>query len=202
MTILAKEKAADRSIGVTSMVRSGYKSLKSLLRHILRPTKRLALCAAGAAIGLGLTLWITGIDDPFLLASLGGSTVFLFGLTRTPAAQPRALFGGHLGGALIGILCYQAFGAATWVYILAVAMTMIYMLLSGTVHPPAGANPLLMVHHHASFSALWEPVGLSIVLLAAAAFAWTRIVSGMVHYPAKWMDASPPTTFGASWESE
>jgi CBS-domain-containing membrane protein len=196
------KKAADQSIGVPSMERSGYRTMRPLLRPALRTMKRLALCAAGAAIGLGLTLWVTGIDDPFLLASLGGSTVFLFGLTRAPAAQPRALFGGHLGGALIGILCYQAFGAATWVYIFAVAMTLIYMLLSGTVHPPAGANPLLMVHNHASLSALWEPVGLSIVLLAAAAFAWTRIVSGMAHYPVKWMDASPPATFGASWEND
>lgn len=169
------------------------------LRH-RRGAARLFLCSSGAAIALGLTLIITGLEDPFLLASLGGSTVFLFGLTRTPAAQPRALFGGHLGGALIGILCYQSFGDGMWVYVLSVVLTLTCMLLARTVHPPAGANPLLMIHHHASFSALWEPVGLSILLLAACAAAWTRIVPGMVHYPAKWSDPSPPSAFGASWE--
>ena len=53
-------------------------------------------------LALGLALWSAGMFSPFLLASLGGSAVFLFGLTRAPAAQPRALIGGHLGGALIG----------------------------------------------------------------------------------------------------
>jgi CBS-domain-containing membrane protein len=57
--------------------------------------------------------------SPFFFASLGGSAVFLFGLTRAPAAHPRALFGGHLGGALIGIVCYQLFGDSLWVYALA-----------------------------------------------------------------------------------
>jgi CBS-domain-containing membrane protein len=171
-------------------------------KPFLRTTRRILLCATGAATGLGLTLAITGLADPFLLASLGGTTVFLFGLTRTPAAQPRALFGGHLGGALIGVSCYQLFGDAMWVYVLAVVLTLLCMLLTQTVHPPAGANPLIMVHQHASYSVLWEPVGLSILVLAAVAFTWTRIVPGMVRYPVKWLNASPPSMLGASWEDD
>jgi CBS-domain-containing membrane protein len=162
--------------------------------------KRLMLNALGASIALGMALWAVNISDPFLLASLGGSTVFLFGLTNTPAAQPRALFGGHIGGALIGIICYQYFGDALWVHVLSVVLTLIYMLATGTVHPPAGANPLLMVHNHASFSVLWQPLGISLVVLTGAAFIWTRIVSGMFRYPVKLMDRSPPSILGGSWE--
>ncbi len=46
--------------------------------------------------------------------------VFLFALTETEAAQPRALFGGHLGGALIGILAFRFFGDALWVSVIAI----------------------------------------------------------------------------------
>jgi CBS-domain-containing membrane protein len=57
----------------------------------------------GATAAIALALWLVGgRNGPFLLASLGGSTVFLFALRDTEAAQPRALFGGHFGGALIG----------------------------------------------------------------------------------------------------
>jgi CBS-domain-containing membrane protein len=199
MDVIAHEKKADAHMVAAPATESGHKNKKKIR---MRAARRLVLCAVGAAIGLGLSFSLIGLNDPFLLASLGGSTVFLFGLTRTPAAQPRALFGGHLGGALIGILSYRLFGDAMWVYILSVALTLIYMLLSRTVHPPAGANPLLMIHHHASLSALWEPVGLSILVLAVVAFLWTRIVSGMVHYPVNWMEASPPNAFGASWEDD
>src|SRR6185503_1412285 len=107
--------------------------------------------------------------------SLGGSTVFLFGLTRAPAAQPRALFGGHFGGALIGIACYQLFGDALWVYVVAQVVTLIYMMLTQTMHPPAGANPLLMIHAHANFSALLIPVGSGVLILALTAVVWSRL---------------------------
>jgi len=158
-------------------------------------------CAGGAAIGIGLALWFADPPtSPLLLASLGGSAVFLFGLTRAPAAQPRALFGGHLGGALIGIACFQLFGDPLWVYILAVVLTLVYMLLTKTVHPPAGANPLIMVHLHAGIAALWQPVMFAVLIMAVVAAAWSRLVPGMVHWPARWLERSPPTAFWGGWD--
>ena len=164
---------------------------------------RLGWCALGAATGIALALRLAGPTlSPFLLASLGGSAVFLFGLTRAPAAQPRALFGGHLGGALIGIGCYQLFGEALWVYALAQSLTLLYMLLTQTVHPPAGANPMIMIHAHAMFGALWQPVFIGVASLAAVAMIWSRLMPGLVHYPHRWLDPSPPNTLWGGWASE
>jgi CBS-domain-containing membrane protein len=164
------------------------------------PLLRLVWCVAGAATGITLALLLAGPTvTPFLLASLGGSTVFLFGLTRAPAAQPRALFGGHIGGAIAGIACYQAFGDALWVYALAQVLAMSLMLLTKTVHPPAGANPLLMVYAHAGWSTLWQPVFLGVAALAAVAAIWSRLFPGLVHYPVAWLDRSPPNTFWGGW---
>ncbi len=168
--------------------------------RLARDLGRLAACAAGSAVGVGLTVWALDLpSSPLLLASLGGSAVFLFGLTRAPAAQPRALFGGHLGGALIGVLCVQWFGDAPWVYVLSVVLTLVYMLATRTVHPPAGANPLIMVHGHAGLGALWQPVGLGILILAVVAAVWSRLVPGMVHYPVKWLERSPPFMSWGGW---
>jgi CBS-domain-containing membrane protein len=113
------------------------------LKRVGRNIGRLLWCSAGAATALTLALFLTHLPDHsrWLMASLGGSTVFLFGLTRTAAAQPRALFGGHLGGALMGIICYGAFGDAVWVYALAVVLTLVFMLVTRTVHPPPGRTP-------------------------------------------------------------
>jgi len=154
----------------------------------------------GAGAGVSLALWVVAPPvSPFLLASLGGSTVFLFGLTRAPAAQPRALFGGHLGGALIGIACYQCFGEALWVYALAQVLTLGFMLLTNTVHPPAGANPLIMVAAHAGFAALWHTVFLGVLALAAVAFVWSRMLPGLARYPLAWFERSPPTVLWGGW---
>jgi CBS-domain-containing membrane protein len=142
--------------------------------------------ALGAAVAIGLALWLVADDhSPLLLASLGGSTVFLFALTDAEAAQPRALFGGHLGGALIGIVCYQLFGDALWVSAVALVLTMVFMVVTRTIHPPAGANPLLMVHHHANFMALLKPVGLGILVIFLIAMVWSRLRPGK-KYPREW----------------
>lgn len=165
------------------------------------PLVRLLWCAVGAATGISLALWIAGPPfAPFVLASLGGSAVFLFGLTRAPAAQPRALFGGHLGGALIGIACYQFFGAALWVYALALVLTLGFMLLTRTVHPPAGANPVLMIYLHAGWAALWQPVLLGVVVLVAVALLWSRLYPGLCHYPLSLLEPSPPYLNWGGWD--
>lgn len=155
---------------------------------------------AGAAIGIGLALTLAGPPvSPFLLASMGGSAVFLFGLTRAPAVQPRALVGGHVGGALIGILCYQYFGDALWVYAVAQILTLGWMLLARAVHPPAGANPLIMIHSHAGIAALWQPVLVGVLALAGVAFVWSRLFPGMTRYPVAWAERSPPSVFWGGW---
>lgn len=156
-----------------------------------RPNNRanlldLSWSAIGATPAIALALWIVSGDrGPFLLASLGGSTVFLFALTETEAAQPRALFGGHLGGALVGILCFQVLGDALWVSVVAVVLTMVFMVVTRTIHPPAGANPLFMVHNHASYYAMLKPVGAGVLTLFLVAMLWSRLRAGK-RYPVNW----------------
>lgn len=162
------------------------------------PLCRLLWCAIGAGCGIFAALSVAGPTvSPFLLASLGGSTIFLFGLTTFPAAQPRALIGGHLIAALVGIACYQLFGGALWVYVLAQVLAMCLMFGSRTVHPPAGANAILMVHVHANWAALLSPVLVGVLLLAGVAIVWSRLYPGLAHYPLVWLAPSPAVSL--SW---
>lgn len=157
---------------------------------------RLIWSALGIGVGISATLCLVAPPvNPFLLASLGGSSIFLFGMTSAEAAQPRALFAGHLGSALIGIACYRFFGDALWVYALAQAAALTFMLASGSVHPPAGANPMIMIYYHADYSALWQPVFIGVAVLAAVAAAWSRLLPGSPHYPVAWLARSghPPS---------
>jgi CBS-domain-containing membrane protein len=168
---------------------------------MLRTVKRLAWVSLGAIVALGLALLVTkSPTSPLLLASLGGSTIFLFGLTGAPAAQPRALFGGHLISALIGVICYQLFGDTLWVYLLAEVITLGALLLTQTVHPPAGANPLIMIQAHAGFGHLIAVVLVGVTILALVAALWSRLTLGKtLHYPVKWNEPSPQSKDWSVW---
>jgi CBS-domain-containing membrane protein len=165
------------------------------------PACRLAWCLLGAGTGIGLALLLIGPPKvPFLLASLGGTTVFLFGLTRAPAGQPRAVLGGHLGGALMGIACYQLLGDRIESYVLAQMLGLGLMLLTRSVHPPAGANPIIMVHAHASWSMLLQPVLLGVVALLSVAFVWSRLYPGLKRYPVSVFEPSPARVTWGGWD--
>jgi len=73
------------------------------------------------------------------------------------------------------------------------------MLATKTVHPPAGANPLIIIHEHAGFLSLWKPVGLGIVILALVAVVWSRFLPGTNHYPTNWFAKSPPSILWGGW---
>ena len=187
MAVTTSASPADRSLMVKRAARSGV--------------LRLVWCLLGMSAGVCAALSLVGPPaSPFLLASLGGSAVFLFGLTKAPAAQPRALFGGHLGGAFIGIACYQLRGDALHVYVLAQALALAYMLTTKTMHPPAGANPMLMIYVHAGWPTLLHPVLLGVSSLAAVACIWSRLYPGLTHYPVSILEPSPPSAFWGGWD--
>ncbi|MBL8347614.1 MAG: HPP family protein [Rubrivivax sp.] len=164
------------------------------------PAARLAWCVFGAGVGISLAMALVGPPHaPFVLASLGGSSVFLFGLTRAPAAQLRALFGGHLGGACIGIACAQFLGSSLLAYAVAVSLSLGFMLATRTVHPPAGANPVIMVYAQAQWGALLNPVLLGVLCLVGVAVVWSRLFPGLVHYPVSPLEPSPPTLNWGGW---
>ena len=162
---------------------------------------RLLWVLIGSFVAIGLALFVTKANSPLLLASLGGTTLFLFALTSAPAAQPRAVFGAHLISSLIGILSFQLFGDAFWVYVTALIITIAVLLLVRCVHPPAGANPLIMIQAHASFIHLGITVMTGVTIIFATAFIWSRLGIGSRKYPVSWTQPSPPTHNWGIWEN-
>jgi CBS-domain-containing membrane protein len=92
-------------------------------------------------------------------------------------------------------------GEHLWDYAVAMNATLCFMLLTRTVHPPAGADPLIVLHAHADFGALLQTIGLGVLALAVVAALWSRLIPGIVRYSLTWLEPSPPTPFWESWDN-
>jgi CBS-domain-containing membrane protein len=100
------------------------------------------------------------------------------------------LIGGHLVSAAVGLAVVALLGPGPWAAALAVGLAMLAMNLTGTFHPPAGIDPLVVAVHGMSWSFLLAPVAASALLLALFAFVWHNLVrrgaSAGPVWPARW----------------
>ena len=75
-------------------------------KHRRRPSpQRLLAGFLGTTFALlGCVALLRLTEHPWLLPSLGGSCVILFGMARGVMAQPRSFLGGHLLATLVGMV--------------------------------------------------------------------------------------------------
>ena len=112
-----------------------------------------------------------------LIAPFGASCVLVFGLPQSPLAQPRNVIGGHLISTAIGLAVFYLLGASPLSFGLGVGVAIAVMLLTGTTHPPAGADPIVVILAKAAWPFLFSPVLIGAVAIVIIAVIYHRLVS-------------------------
>ena len=129
------------------------------------------VAGVGGAIAIGVMEWFSlAAHYPLAVIPFATSIVLVIGSPDAEPAQPRALIGGHLVSALIGLAVLKLTGPQAWAAAAAVGLSILAMYLTGTFHPPAGINPLLVVSGNLPWTFLFVPVLAGALLLTAFAF--------------------------------
>lgn len=156
----------------------------------VRHGRRLLL--AGTVAGLGVAIAIGGMEYlsvathyPLAVIPFATSIVLVIGSPTAAPAQPRALIGGHVVSTLVGLALLQVTGAGTLSAAAGVGLATLVMYLTGTFHPPAGINPLLVISSNLPWTFLLTPVLAGALLLTAFALVWHRWVRGQ-PWPRQW----------------
>ncbi|KGJ93635.1 HPP family protein [Colwellia psychrerythraea] len=126
---------------------------------------------ASLAIGLLSVMEANLSDVALLMAPFGATAVLVFGVPDSPLAQPKNVILGHLITAFIGVVFTQYVGVTPISLAIATGLGVTAMLLSKTTHPPAGANPILIMLSGQSWGFLITPVlmGAMIIVLVGKA---------------------------------
>ena len=113
-----------------------------------------------ATLTIGILAYLGSITNSvlWLMAPFGATVVLVFGVPKSPLAQPKNVIVGHLLTAFIGVLFVEYVGVEPWSLAIATGLAVTIMLLTNTTHPPAGANPMVIMLAGQSWAFLFNPV--------------------------------------------
>jgi CBS domain-containing membrane protein len=142
----------------------------------------------GAFIGLFIIGYIqdaqlSRLENVYLIGSFGATCVLIYGAIDSPLAQPRNLIGGHIISAFIGVSIVKI--CPDIIYLtapLAVALSIIAMQWTKTLHPPGGATALIAVSGGPTITALGysyilAPVLSGVIILLVVALVFNNITN-------------------------
>jgi len=125
------------------------------------------IAGIGASLAIGLLSYMEASlgDVALLMAPFGATAVLVFGVPDSPLAQPKNVILGHLITAFIGLVFVHYVGVTPLTLALATGLGVTAMLASKTTHPPAGANPILIMLSGQGWGFLITPVLMGAVII-------------------------------------
>jgi CBS-domain-containing membrane protein len=127
-----------------------------------------------------IPLLLSPTNHPWLLPSHGGSCVIIFAMPTSEMARMRNVLGGHAITATVGVVFLRAgwtlFGGPRELWMVsAVAIALVLMMATRTIHSPAGGNPIIMFYEDAHWTFLLYPLTIGLAILAASALIFRRL---------------------------
>ncbi len=152
-----------------------------------RPTfKSAALAWVGGFLAIASVALLTDhLATALVLGSFGASCVLVFGFPDVPFAQPRNVVVGHFLSSLIGLVFLWFFGPHWWSVAPAVGTAIAVMMLTRTVHPPAGSNPVIVYLAQPDWWFLLFPTLAGALVLVAVALVYNNATRESA-YPKYW----------------
>ena len=149
-------------------------------------TKAVALAWLGGFLAIAAVASLNDfLSVALVLGSFGASCVLVFGYPDVPFSQPRNVVAGHFISSLVGLVFLFAFGPHWWSVALAVGTTIALMMLTRTVHPPAGSNPVIVFLMQPSWGFLLFPTLVGALVLVAVALVYNNATRD-AKYPKYW----------------
>ena len=113
----------------------------------------------------------------FLITSFGSSMVMLYGYPESSFSQPKNIFFGHLLTSVVGIIFLYIVPLPIYLLIpLAVGSAIALMMMLNVTHPPAGANPIIVIMGSVSLDYLINPIILGTLIILIFGIILNRLI--------------------------
>jgi len=139
--------------------------------------KNILISAIGAFTCMLLIAYFNSIDKTniWLIPPFGASLVLVMAVHDSPLASSRNVFFGHILSAFSGVIVFYFIGESPVAIALGLALAIVLMMISKTVHPPAGANPIIAILGAKSFEFVIMPVAIGASFIVIFAWIYNKI---------------------------
>ena len=132
----------------------------------------------GAFVCIGFLAYLNSSIEGaiWLIPPFGASMVLVMAVHESPLAKPKNLILGHILSALSGVIIFYLLGNTFVSLGLGVALAVFVMMITNTVHPPAGANPIIVILTGQSISFVFLPVAVGAIIIVVFAYLYNKLL--------------------------
>ncbi|WP_299095653.1 HPP family protein [uncultured Metabacillus sp.] len=146
----------------------------------------LMISAIGCLIAMSLiSILAISIGYPMALGPIGASCLLIFGAHNGPFSQPRQIIGGHFLATFASLTIWELFGRSFLTIGITLAIVIILMVITNTIHPPAAASAIVAINSGAGWGFIPCMVASSLLLVLISLFYNNLFQSR--QYPKHWI---------------
>ena len=136
------------------------------------------ISAFGAFLCISVLAYLNSFDESnlWLIPPFGASMGLVMAAHESPLAHPKNILFGHILSALSGVFVFSILGFSFLSIGLAVGLAIFLMMTTKTVHPPAGANPIIAVLGAKGIGFVLMPVALGATFIILLAIIYNNLL--------------------------
>ena len=136
------------------------------------------ISAFGGFLCISVLAYLNSFDasNLWLIPPFGASMVLVMSVHESPLAHPRNILFGHMLSALSGVFVFSLLGLSSLSVGLAVGLAIFLMMVTKTVHPPAGANPIIAVLGAKGIVFILMPVAVGASFIVLFAIIYNKLL--------------------------
>lgn len=109
-----------------------------------------------------------------LIPPIAASLVIIFAIPHSPFSRPKNIILSHLFSGVIGVSVLNMMNVTPLSLSIALSLAVFTMLLTNTLHPPAGATTILIMLTNASWNFILFPLGVGAIIVCIISILYRR----------------------------
>ena len=135
------------------------------------------IAAIGGFLCILILSFLNGFNEAYiwLIPPFGATLVLVMAVHESPLAQPKNIFFGHVLSGLSGLIIITLIGSNIYCLGLGVGLATFIIMITNTVHPPAGGNPLIVILGDQTLSFILMPLAGGSIIIILFAIIYNKI---------------------------